>query len=76
MTLPDCVIVLDVSPEVSAARKPDHAPAVLEAKIKGVRSLIEVIRSEHRDVRLIHINADQPFDEVVLQLKRNIWSAL
>jgi len=76
MTLPDCVIVLDVSPEVSTARKPDHAPAVLEAKIKGVRSLIVVIRSKHHDVRLIHINADQPFDEVALQLKRNIWSAL
>lgn len=76
MNLPECVIVLDVSPDVSVARKPDHDPAVLDAKIKGVRSLIDVIRTRHQDVRIIHINADQPFDEVFLQLKRNIWSVL
>jgi len=73
---PDCVIVLDVSPQVSALRKPDHTPAVLEAKIRGVRNLINVIRSDHKDVRLLHINADQPFNEVVLQLKKGIWSLL
>jgi len=73
---PDCVIVLDVSPEISISRKPDHDPEVIEKKIKGVRTLLKVIRSDHRDVRFVQINADLPFDQVVLQIKKSIWALL
>ena len=73
---PTCVIVLDVSPKVSFARKPDHDPATLDKKIKGVRVLIDLIRTNYKGVKFIHINADQPFNDVVLQLKRKIWNLL
>lgn len=67
---PDCVLVLRVSPEVSQQRKPDHSRAMVEAKSRALEQM------DRRGLYVVEIDADQPFDQVVLQAKRALWSVL
>lgn len=69
---PDSLIVLDVSPEVSWQRKPDHDRAAIYAKSRLVRSLT----AQPGSLNLFRIDADQPFETVLSQLKATIWDQL
>ncbi|HWQ16143.1 MAG TPA: hypothetical protein VNL77_25305 [Roseiflexaceae bacterium] len=67
---PEHVFVLHVSPDVSQARKPEHARELIEAKSRA----IETIARE--DLDLIDVDADRPVDEVLLQIKTALWRLL
>lgn len=73
---PDHLAILNVSPEVSLQRKPDHKQDVVEAKSQLVGQLATLAESDARCLRTFQINADRPFDEVFLELKRKVWEIL
>jgi thymidylate kinase len=72
--MPDRLVVLEVSPEVSSGRKPDHRPAILAAKSIAARELADL--AERSRTPTIRINADRPLDPVLLDLKRRLWDVL
>lgn len=66
---PEFVIALEVSPEVSLGRKPDHDAESIEAKavaVSGIRG------TETTAV----VDADQPLEEVVTRSKALLWGWL
>ena len=67
---PDHVVALQVSADVSLRRKPDHDPRSIEAKTKAVR------RSGGNENGFIDIDADQPLELVVAEVRRRIWDCL
>jgi len=67
---PDHIVVLHVSPEVSQRRKPDHALEMIEAKSQALRQM------ERQGLHVIDIDADQPFEQVLLQIKTALWQML
>jgi thymidylate kinase len=73
---PDHYIVLDVSPEVSLERKPDHDGEAIRAKSQLLRKFMTTAGHPSASFDLIHIDADLPFAEVVDQLKRSVWQLL
>ena len=73
---PDYLVILDVSPDVSFQRKPDHQPDVLKAKSQLIGQVVALAEAEPKRLRSIHLNADQPFDEIFLHLKRRLWEIL
>ena len=67
---PDHIFVLHVSPEVSQRRKPDHAPEMIEAKSQALKQM------ERQGLHVIDVDADQPFEQVLLQIKTALWQFL
>jgi thymidylate kinase len=67
---PDHVMVLRVSPEVSQARKPDHKRDLIEAKSLA----LDKFQVDGFGVTVIE--ADQPLDQVMLQVKAAVWQLL
>jgi hypothetical protein len=64
------LFVLHVSPAVSQARKPNHKGETIEAKSQAIAHIA-------RDgLNVIDIDADQPLDRVLLQIKSAIWNLL
>lgn len=78
--LPRHFLFLNVSPEVSIQRKPDHDPAAITAKTQFLDQFAArfAVQAEARSdsTNLVTINADQPFEQVVQQLKTAIWQIL
>jgi thymidylate kinase len=72
----DYLVVLDVSPEVSLQRKPDHNRAAVEAKSQVVRKLIAQVEQETGWLDVVRIDADQSFEEVLSQLKMAVWELI
>lgn len=64
---PDLLIKLVVSPEVAHARKPDHSLATIARKCNLTRDL------RFDGIEVVAIDADQPFDKVLLEAKRAVW---
>jgi thymidylate kinase len=73
---PDHLVLLDVSPEVSLRRKPDHKQEVIEAKSQLIRGLTALAESDASGSRRIRLNADQPYENVIMQLKKRVWEIL
>ncbi|MBD1397712.1 hypothetical protein H9Q13_11100 [Pontibacter sp. JH31] len=67
---PDIVIRLQVSPEVAAARKPEHDSESIRKKC----SIIDQITFENTTV--INIDANKPYDQVLSNVKQEIWKIL
>jgi len=67
---PDHIFVLHVSPEVSQRRKPDHDPEMIQAKSQALRQM------ERQGLHIIDVDADQPFEQVLLQIKTALWQLL
>jgi hypothetical protein len=67
---PDQVFVLQVSPAVSAQRKPDHKPEILEFKSHAVNQM------ERDGLRMTEVNADQSLEQVLLEIKTRLWDLL
>jgi gluconate kinase len=67
---PDHIFVLHVSPEVSQRRKPDHDPEMIEVKSQALKQM------ERQGLHVIDVNADQPFEQVLLQIKTALWQFL
>jgi len=68
---PDLVIKLHVTPEVSARRKRDVSFDSLVSRVEVVK---RVQFSER--TRVAHVDADQPIEQVLLEVKRAVWEAL
>ncbi|MBI5030567.1 MAG: hypothetical protein HZB51_08565 [Chloroflexi bacterium] len=67
---PDRMVVLRVSPEVSQARKPEHRRERIEAKARALDGL------DSSDTKVLMVDAEQPLEQVLLQVKTAIWSWL
>jgi hypothetical protein len=74
--LPGHLVVLHVSADVAAVRKPDHRPEVLEAKGLAADELAELAERSDAPVGPIRVDADRPLDAVLLDLKRSLWDVL
>jgi len=75
MQLPDHLIILDVDPKVSILRKPDHNQEILSAKNRAIQDLLN--RGDFQNGTEIHkIDANQPMNDVLRQLKSVIWEIL
>lgn len=74
--MPDLFCVLEVSPEISIRRKPDHQWMAIETKNLLLRKLTDSMKANDKEVRIAHINAGLPLEQVLLQIKRAIWGAL
>ncbi|HSG15049.1 MAG TPA: hypothetical protein VLE70_01850, partial [Anaerolineae bacterium] len=79
---PDHFLVLKVSPEVSLARKPDHDPEAIVAKCRAVDQFLagdmplDFNVATTDGLLALAIDADQPFEQVELALKRCLWALL
>lgn len=73
---PEFLFVLEVSPEVSHQRKPDHQPATLAAKSRAVAAFTSLVSDGNHQLNLFSIDANRPLDEVLSQLKTRIWELL
>lgn len=67
---PDHLVILHVSPHVSAQRKPDDAQEMLESKCQALK------RIEGKGLHVTDIDANQPLDQVLLQVKSAVWDLL
>lgn len=76
MRPPDFLFVLDVSPEVSLQRKPDHQINTVTAKAQAVAALVEMEDLASRGIHVFHLNADLPLETVLHQLRTQIWELL
>lgn len=74
MHLPDLLIVLEVSPEVSFQRKPDHQLETIVEKNKVLERLTTEMEAE--GWHIVRIDANQQFETVLSHLKREIWQRL
>jgi hypothetical protein len=74
--LPDHLVVLHVSADVAAARKPDHRPDVLAAKALAADELARLATRSDVATRTICVDADRPLDTVLLDLKRRVWDVV
>jgi thymidylate kinase len=72
MRLPDYLLVLDVDPEVSVQRKPDHNRVILSEKYHAIQDLIA---NEYR-YQLSCIDANLPYEDVLNELKSVVWKML
>ncbi|HEX7336552.1 MAG TPA: hypothetical protein VF252_05020 [Gemmatimonadales bacterium] len=68
---PDLVIKLNVTPEVSARRKQDVSLDSLARRVDVVKRV-----QFPAGVRIEQVNADQPLEQVLLQVKRAVWEVL
>lgn len=75
MLPPDQLVVLDVSPEVSMQRKPDHRREAISAKSRAVRELAATT-SRGAGFNLALVDADEPEDAVLQRLKAHVWRVL
>ena len=64
------VFVLHVSPDVSQSRKPEHKRVLIEAKSQAIKQV------ERDKFSVIDIDADQPLDQVLLEIKSALWRLL
>ncbi len=69
-------LLLNVSPEVSLQRKPDHDPTAVTAKAQFLNKFAAEMEGSDEAVSLLTINADLPFAEVERQLKTAVWQVL
>ena len=67
---PDLLIKLLVDPQIAHRRKPDHDPATIQRKCEIIAHLA-FPRSE-----VVEIDANQPYEDVLLAAKRAIWRHL
>jgi len=68
---PDLVIKLHVTPETALRRKPDMDEAEVLRRVQAVR-MLQYSPSAHT----VDIDADQPLEVVLSQVKRSIWQEL
>jgi hypothetical protein len=74
--LPDYLFVLDVSPEVSAYRKPDHSPELIREKSRAAVELAELAEMRNASVRVIKVDANRPLVHVLREIQRKLWDVL
>lgn len=76
MLPPNHLFALHVSPDISLQRKPDHQRETVLAKSRALRDLVGVVDREAGAFELVQIDADQPLDDVLRQLKGQLWRVI
>lgn len=69
----DIIFRLIVSPETAHQRKPEHNFADIRRKCESIKSMRFQSGSP---ITVVDVDADAPYEEVLLQLKRHIWRRL
>jgi thymidylate kinase len=69
--VPDLVIKLRVSPEVSAGRKQDVSLDSLARRVEVVNRV-----QFASGAKVVQVDANQPIEQVLLEVKRSVWEAL
>ena len=72
----DHVLVLNVDPEVSVERKPDHSMETIQSKFDALSRLKIELSENLGQFDWVQIDANMPLDQVNLALKRAVWSIL
>lgn len=67
---PDLVLKLEVTPETAARREPDMDPAVIRQRVAAARRLI------FPGAHVVRVDAEQPLEDVIRSVKREIWCLL
>jgi hypothetical protein len=67
-------VFLDVDPVVAARRKPDHRRDVIRSKCSAAAELDGL--AEAAGAHVTRIDANQPLDRVLLDVKARLWDAL
>jgi hypothetical protein len=73
--LPEHLVMLRVDLDTAIDRKPDHPPEVLLAKCTAFDALTERVRTL-TEVDVSHVDANQPPDMVLSDLKQAVWHVL
>jgi len=72
----DHLVILNVDPEVSIERKPDHSMETIRSKFDALSRLKTMLSENNGQFDWVQIDANMPLDQVNLELKRAIWSIL
>lgn len=75
-SLPDVLLALDVDTTVSVGRKPDHLPLVVSQKRRAVGELAREVETQHPEVRVYRVDANQPLQDVRLAIRTAVWNEL
>ena len=67
---PDVVFRLQVPPEVAVQRKPSHDIEAIRRKCQNINKIT------FSSAKIIDIDANKPYSEVLLQIKNEIWKSL
>ena len=67
---PDALIVLNVDPEVSLQRSPDHDPHSINEKVAAINAM------DRATIDHVDVDANLPLDEVMERVRRAVWSRL
>lgn len=67
---PDLVLRLEASPETIGAREPDMAHAVVRERTTAIKRLT------FPGAKLVRVDAEQPLEDVIRAVKREIWRVL
>ncbi len=67
---PDLVIKLVVTPQTAAKREPDMDPTVIGNRIEAARRLT------FPGARVVSLDAEEPLEDVVCAIKREVWRML
>jgi hypothetical protein len=68
---PQLVIKLRVSPEVAVVRKPGMRAEEIQRRLGALASL-----RYPAETRVVEVDADRPWEEVLLECKRRVWEIL
>lgn len=66
----DVVFRLQVPPEVAHKRKPEHSYAVIKQKCDNINKIA------YANSPVIDLDASKPYDQVLLDVKREVWKHL
>jgi hypothetical protein len=70
------LIILDVDPAESIKRKPDHAYETIQYKYEALTRLNHYLDGNERGFQRVEVNANLPFDDVLLETKRKVWAQI
>jgi thymidylate kinase len=73
---PDLFFILQVDPDTSISRKPDHNRATIEAKARLLKRLVEKSDPLLAQSRLAIVDAGRPLARVVADMKESVWANL
>ena len=74
--MPDLLFILELSPELSLRRKPDHDPEAIQEKHWVLRQTIARMKAQANVGYIIHIDASFPLEDVLWQIKEVLWERL
>ena len=72
----DLIIILNVNPDVSVERKPDHSFETIQAKYFALSRLKTELTKDGNHWESVLVDANNPIEQVLLEIKNAIWSEL